>query len=108
MEATSKVQQSPEKEGRQLPQFQRVSPWVEGFGKELFLKQASSLIQGEALLCGAMALPTLSHSTSCTITSAEVHQTLRVTPAMETGIADHVWSIEELVSLLDRCDRMAA
>jgi len=29
-----------------------------------------------------------------------VHQTLRVTPAMEAGIADHVWSIEEIVSLL--------
>jgi hypothetical protein len=29
-----------------------------------------------------------------------VHQTLRVTPAMETGIADHVWSIEEIVALL--------
>lgn len=28
------------------------------------------------------------------------HQTLRVTPAMETGIADHVWSIEEIVQLL--------
>jgi IS1 family transposase len=27
-----------------------------------------------------------------------VHQTLRVTPAMEAGIADHVWSIEELVA----------
>ncbi|MGA2356923.1 MAG: IS1 family transposase, partial [Terriglobales bacterium] len=30
-----------------------------------------------------------------------VHQTIRVTPAMEAGIADHVWTIEELVSLLD-------
>ena len=30
-----------------------------------------------------------------------VHQTLRVTPAMEAGISDHVWSIEELVQLLD-------
>jgi hypothetical protein len=29
-----------------------------------------------------------------------VHQTLRVTPAMEAGIADHVWSIEEIVGLL--------
>jgi IS1 family transposase len=28
-----------------------------------------------------------------------VHKTLRVTPAMEAGIADHVWSFEELVSL---------
>ena len=27
-------------------------------------------------------------------------QTLRVTPAMEAGIADHVWSLEEIVGLL--------
>lgn len=31
---------------------------------------------------------------------ARVHQTLRVTPAMEAGIADHVWSVEEIVGLL--------
>jgi hypothetical protein len=30
-----------------------------------------------------------------------VHRTLRVTPAMEAKIADHVWEIEELVALLD-------
>jgi hypothetical protein len=29
-----------------------------------------------------------------------VHQTLRVTPAMEAGISDHVWTIAELCSLL--------
>ena len=29
-----------------------------------------------------------------------IHQSLRVTPAMEAGISDHVWSIEEIVSLL--------
>jgi IS1 family transposase len=29
-----------------------------------------------------------------------VHQTLRATPAMEAGIADRVWSIEEIVGLL--------
>ncbi len=29
-----------------------------------------------------------------------VHQTLRVTPAMEAGLADHVWSVEELIVLL--------
>jgi IS1 family transposase len=28
-----------------------------------------------------------------------VHQTLRVTPAMEAGLTDHVWEIEELLSL---------
>ena len=31
---------------------------------------------------------------------ARVHQTLRVTPAMEAGLADHVWAIEEIVALL--------
>jgi hypothetical protein len=31
-----------------------------------------------------------------------VHQTLRVTPAMEAGLADHIWSLEELVGLLER------
>jgi Phage integrase, N-terminal SAM-like domain len=29
-----------------------------------------------------------------------IHQTLRVTPAMEAGISTHVWRIEELVSLI--------
>jgi len=33
---------------------------------------------------------------------ARIHQTLRVTPAMEAGIADHVWSLEEIAELLDR------
>jgi len=30
-----------------------------------------------------------------------IHKTLRVTPAMEAGIANHVWSFEELLALLD-------
>jgi hypothetical protein len=30
-----------------------------------------------------------------------IHQTLRVTPAMESGLTNHPWSIEELLSLLD-------
>ena len=29
-----------------------------------------------------------------------VHQTLRVTPAMEAGLADHAWAIEEIVALI--------
>lgn len=29
-----------------------------------------------------------------------VHQTLRVTPAMEAGVANHVWTVEEIVALL--------
>jgi hypothetical protein len=30
-----------------------------------------------------------------------IHQTLRVTPAMQAGIASHVWSLEEIAGLLD-------
>jgi IS1 family transposase len=30
-----------------------------------------------------------------------VHQTLRVTPAMEAGLTDHIWSLAELVGLLE-------
>ena len=30
-----------------------------------------------------------------------IHQTLRVTPAMEAGITDHVWDIKEILALLD-------
>jgi len=29
-----------------------------------------------------------------------IHQTLRVTPAMEAGLSDHVWTLEDLVGLL--------
>ena len=29
-----------------------------------------------------------------------IHQTLRVTPAMEAGVSDQVWSIEEIVKLI--------
>jgi IS1 family transposase len=30
-----------------------------------------------------------------------IHKTLRVTPAMQAGVADHVWELEELVALVD-------
>ena len=31
-----------------------------------------------------------------------IHQTLRVTPAMEAGVSDHVWTLAEVIALLDR------
>jgi len=34
-----------------------------------------------------------------------IHKTLRVTPAMEAGISDHVWSLEEIVGLADRLEK---
>lgn len=30
---------------------------------------------------------------------ARIHQTLRVTPAMEAGVSDHVWSLQEIAAL---------
>jgi len=32
---------------------------------------------------------------------ARIHRTLRVTPAMEAGVSDHVWDIEGIAALLD-------
>ncbi len=37
-----------------------------------------------------------------------VHQTLRCTPAMQAGIADHVWSLAEVIALLDAPQALAA
>ena len=37
-----------------------------------------------------------------------VHQTLRVTPAMEAGIAEHVWSIDEIVALMNQRETVKA
>lgn len=31
-----------------------------------------------------------------------IHRTLRVTPAMEAGVTNHVWEIKEVVALLER------
>ena len=30
---------------------------------------------------------------------ARIHKTLRVTPAMEAGVSDHVWSLDEVARL---------
>ena len=31
-----------------------------------------------------------------------VHQTLRVTPTMEAGLSDHIWTLDELCALLPK------
>lgn len=37
-----------------------------------------------------------------------IHQTLRVTPAMQPGLTDHVWSLEEIAALADKPLAVAA
>jgi hypothetical protein len=32
----------------------------------------------------------------------QVHQTLRVTPAIAAGVSDHVWGLSELIDLIDQ------
>ena len=32
---------------------------------------------------------------------ARIHQTLRVAPAMEAGVSDHVWTLEAIAALAD-------
>lgn len=39
---------------------------------------------------------------------ARVHGTLKQTPAMAAAVADHVWTIEEMIGLLDRTELAAA
>ncbi len=35
----------------------------------------------------------------------KIHKTLRVTPAMEAGLTDHVWELDELVELLEEKEK---
>ena len=37
-----------------------------------------------------------------------VHKTLRITPAMAAGVSDHVWSLDEVVELLETAEQRAA
>jgi hypothetical protein len=37
-----------------------------------------------------------------------IHQSLRVTPAMEAGITDHVWELQDIVKLMDYVAAKAA
>jgi hypothetical protein len=32
---------------------------------------------------------------------SRIHKTLRVTPAMEAALSDHVWTLQELVALIE-------
>jgi IS1 family transposase len=44
----------------------------------------------------------------CYYNFCRIHQTLRVTPAMQAGISAHVWELSDIVALLDSTDSLAA
>ena len=37
-----------------------------------------------------------------------IHRTLRVTPAMQAGLTNRVWSIEDIIGLLEMAEKSAA
>jgi hypothetical protein len=39
---------------------------------------------------------------------ARIHKTLRIAPAAASGLTDHVWSMDEVIGLLDAAEKKAA
>jgi hypothetical protein len=37
----------------------------------------------------------------------KIHKTLRITPAMQAGLTDHVWDMADIVTLLDEVAKPA-
>ena len=62
-----------------------------------FRRKTSAFSKKAESHCDAVALHFMYHN------FCRIHTSLRVTPAMEAGIEDHVWSIEEM---LEMCDEM--
>ena len=42
---------------------------------------------------------------TCITTSARIHKTLRVTPAMAAGVTDKVWDVKDIVAVLEVWER---
>ncbi|MHC4628196.1 MAG: IS1 family transposase, partial [Planctomycetota bacterium] len=36
-----------------------------------------------------------------------IHKSLKVTPAMAAGVSDHLWELEDVVSLLENREKQA-
>jgi hypothetical protein len=41
---------------------------------------------------------------TCWYNFVRIHKTLRVTPAMEAGVTDHLWTLEDAVALVEKVE----
>jgi len=76
-------------------------------GRAALCRAASIAViaDGQIRQSGSFALPKIcSIAGWWTAVSARIHQSLCVTPAMEAGISDHVWTLEEIAGLIDSCN----
>lgn len=62
-------------------------------GMRRFTRLTNAFSKKVENLAAAVALHFMYHN------FGRIHKTLRVTPAMEAGITDHVWTLEEIFSL---------
>ena len=73
--------------------------WPEVFGRKAPLEVEIGFGTGEYLFRLARSHP--NHDFVGIEENVErIHKTLRVTPAMEAGISDHVWTLQEIAALV--------
>lgn len=68
-------------------------------GMRRFTRLTNAFSKKLANHCAAVAIHFMHYN------FARVHKTLRVTPAMEAGLSSHVWTLEEMVGLMEARER---
>jgi hypothetical protein len=82
--------------GSQVPPAPRGVLWKSyQLQKRRFTRLTNAFSRKDENLACAVALHFM-HYNFC-----RVHKTLRVTPPMQAGIADHVWEIDEIIALMN-------
>ena len=72
---------------------------MESWGRGCFWRKSGNRRRLGQRSCADKCVPKYNLGTRANF--CRIHGSLRVTPAMEVGVADHVWSLREVVALLD-------